>query len=162
MESNTPAKLISIGGIFSAFAILLHSSPVFLPGIGIILSPFASLPIALSAAVSPYLGIITLLTSASILLLISPQEAVIFLLTTGPLGLVLGLNYRKGKMISLAVTGGILFIGINILTSIVGIEAFGDITPHYSLMITESIFILFSFIYSYIWIIAFRFFINFL
>jgi hypothetical protein len=99
MQSNTPARLVSIGGIFAAFAILLQSSPVFLPGIGLLLSPFASLPIALASAASIYLGIITMLSSASILLLISPQEAVIFLLATGLLGLVLGASYNKSKII---------------------------------------------------------------
>ncbi|MGE4283883.1 MAG: hypothetical protein AB7G87_09205 [Clostridia bacterium] len=127
---------------------------------GILLSPFATLPIALAAIISVYSGIAALFASAFILLLINPQEAVIFLLTTGPLGLALGANYVKGIIQSVFISGVTLLIGINILTHIVGIAVFGDMTPNSAPILTASIFILFSLLYSGIWLLMLKFFIN--
>lgn len=160
MKINSSARIVSIGGIFSALAVVFQSSPVFLPGIGLALSPFATLPIALAALASTYSGIIALFASALILLFISPQEAAIFLLTTGPLGFALGASYNKGFLKSLAVTGGVLFIGVNILTHVIGIAAFGDLTPDSSLITAAFIFMLFAPFYSCIWIFILNLFVN--
>lgn len=160
MKVHRSAQIVSIGGILTALAVVLQSSPVFLPGIGFILSPFATLPIALAAVTSTYSGIIALFSSAFILLLISPQEAVIFMLTTGPLGLVLGASYFKGIVRSITVAGITLFIGMNVLTHAAGIAVFGDLTPNSSLITTTFIFILFALLYSAIWASLLRFFVN--
>lgn len=157
MKTNDFAQIISIGGIFTALAVLFQSSPVFLPGIGLILSPFATLPIALAALVSAYSGILAFLVSGFILLLINPQEAVIFLLTTGPLGLTLGLSYTKGIIPSIGIPGGILFVGIIIMTHIAGISVFGSMVLKSSPIIDALVFILFSVIYSGIWLLILRF-----
>lgn len=160
MKINSSAQIVSIGSIFTALAVLFHSSPVFLPGIGLVLSPFATLPIALAAVASTYLGITALFSSAFILLFISPEEAVIFLLATGPLGLALGASYNKAFVQSIAITAGTLFIGINILTYVAGIAAFGGLTPSSSLIITAFIFLLFALFYSAIWVFILRFFVD--
>jgi hypothetical protein len=144
-------QLICLGGVFVALAVLFHSAPVFLPGFGLLLSPFATLPIALAAIISTYLGITTLFSSAFILLIISPQEAIILLLTTGSLGLALGTGYGKGVFQNLIFSSATLFLGINLLTFIVGIPAFGDSTSNFALFTVIFIYLLFSLAYSVIW-----------
>lgn len=162
MKRNSSTQTICIGGILTTLAILFQSSPVFLPGIGLFLSPFATLPIAMAALTSIYSGIIALFASTFILLLINPQEAVIFLMTTGPLGLVLGASYTKGIVQSVSLAGGTLFLGINILTQVTGIAVFGSMTPSSSIVLATSIFMLFSVLYSIIWVLFLKFFISFL
>ena len=121
MKINNPAQIVSIGGILTTLAVLFQSLPVFLPGMGLIISPLATLPIALAAVGSTNLGVILLFSSTLILLLISPQEAVIFLFATGLLGLTLGASYNKRIPQSIATATITLFTGINILIHIVGI-----------------------------------------
>lgn len=160
MKINNPAQIVSIGGILTTLAVLFQSLPVFLPGMGLIISPLATLPIALAAVGSTNLGVISLFSSTLILLLISPQEAVIFLFATGLLGLTLGASYNKRITQSIATATITLFIGINILIHIVGIAAFGDLTPDSSLITEAFIIMLFSLIYSGMWIFILRFFVS--
>lgn len=156
MKVNSPARIVAYGGILTALSVLFHSAPVFLPGIGLALSPFATLSIALAAVASTYSGVIAWFASAIILLLISPQEAVIFLLTTGPLGLVLGAGYNKRIVPSAAAAGGTLFVGINLLKHVAGIAVFGSMTPNDSLLTEAFIFLLFAAVYSIIWLFILR------
>lgn len=162
MKAINSASLVSKGGILTALAVLLQSSPVFLPGAGMMLSPFSTLPVALAASMSVYAGILTLLSSAALLLLISPQEAIIFLSATGPLGLALGAFYKKGTISTIAAAGATLFIGINILIHAAGIAAFGGLTPDSSLVFSTLIYLIFSFIYSAFWVLILKLFSRFL
>ncbi|MDG5789891.1 hypothetical protein QA612_20760 [Evansella sp. AB-P1] len=43
------AKFVCYGGILTAIAVIFQASPVFLPVIGLALSPFSTLPIAIAA-----------------------------------------------------------------------------------------------------------------
>jgi hypothetical protein len=141
-----------LGGVFTALVVLFHSAPVFMPGIGLLLSPFATLPVALATVISTYLGIAVLFSSALILLVISPQEAVILLLATGALGVALGACYGKDIVKSTVFTSGTLFLGINLLTNIMGISAFGDISSNLALLTATVVYLIFSIVYSIIWI----------
>lgn len=160
MKPINSAHLVSKGGILTALAVLLQSSPVFLPGAGLMLSPFSTLPVALAASMSTYAGILTLLSSAALLLFISPQEAIIFLSATGPLGLALGACYKKGIIKTIAAAGATLFIGINILIHGAGIAAFGGFTQGSSLITSTLIYLVFSFFYSAFWVLVLKFFIK--
>ena len=156
MKKIISPKLISIGGTFVALTVLFHSAPVFLPGVGLFLSPFATLPIALAAIISVYLGITSLFASAFVLLLISPQEAIILLITTGPLGLALGINYSKGLVQALTVSTCTLFLGINLLTFVIGIPAFGNMTSNFSMFTAVFVYLVFSLVYSGIWVLVLK------
>ncbi|WP_236887479.1 hypothetical protein [Clostridium argentinense] len=156
-------RFICIGGILTAVAVLFQSAPVFLPVIGLALSPLSTLPIAIAAVSNISLGFTVFFSSALILAIVSAQETIILLFTTGLLGIVIGtLLYRKGIIISILFSSIILSLGIIFLTYIVGIPAFVDLTSSLSTPLTFLIFFSFSLIYASIWNICFRKFMNYL
>jgi hypothetical protein len=157
IQKKSSAKTVTIGGAMTALAVLFQSAPVFLPSAGLALSPFSTLPIALAAIASPISGFISHLASSLLLLLISPQEAVIFFLTTGPLGLVLGTSFRQKAVFSAVIGAVALFVGIFTLTNAAGIAAFGGLTPDTAPSIETLIYLLFSIVYSSVWVFLLRF-----
>lgn len=149
-------QFISIGGLLTSLAVLLQSAPVFLPAIGLALSPLSTLPIAIAAIFNVFLGMIAFFSSAFILILISPQEAMIFLFSTGLIGIVLGaFLYRKGRLFSILTSAMALTIGMLILTYIAAIPAFVEFTESISFLLTMLIYIIFSFVYMSILTILF-------
>ena len=163
LKKMNKVRLISIGGILTTITVLFQSAPVFLPAVGLLFSPLSTLPVAIAAFYHIPLGLTVLISSALILTLVSIQEAIILLLTTGLLGIVIGtFLYRKGMLISIVFSTIILFLGMVSLTYIVGISAFGDLTSSASIPLTLFIFTVFSLIYTSIWNIYIRKFINYL
>ncbi len=163
MKKIKIARFISLGGLLTSLTVLLQSAPVFFPAVGLALSPLSTLPIALAAVFDISLGISVLFSSVLILIMVSPQEAIILLFTTGILGTVIGtLLYRKGIIVSILSSAIILSIGIIISTYIVGVPAFGDLTCTLSFPVTLLTFFIFSLIYASIWNICFRRFTNYL
>lgn len=150
-------KLISIGGLLTSLAVMFQSAPIFIPLIGLALSPFSTLPIAIAAAVDRLLGITVLCSSALILIIVNPQEAIILIFTTGLLGIVLGsLVYRKGALISILSSAISLSLGMIILTYIAAVPAFVEFTETIKLPIAIGIFIIFSLVYVSVWFLCLR------
>lgn len=143
------SSFICVGGILTTLAVLFQSSPIFLPAIGLFLSPLSTLPIAIAAVSSIPLGFAVFFSSVLILTMISIQESIILLFTTGLLGIVMGaLLFRKGMISSILFSSVSLFIGMVCLTYIVGIPAFVDLASSFSRALTFLIFFLFSLVYS--------------
>jgi hypothetical protein len=163
LEKMNISRFICIGGILTTIAVLFQSAPVFLPAIGLALSPLSTLPIAIAAVSNISLGITVFFSSALILVIVSTQETIILLFTTGLLGIVIGiLLYRKGIIISILFSSIALSLGMVFLTYIVGISAFVDLTSSLSIPLTFLIFFSFSLVYASIWSICFRKFMNYL
>ena len=139
-------RYISLGGILTAMAVILQSSPVFLPTIGLLLSPSSTLPIALASVINPYFSFMVLLSSVLILIAVSIQEALILLFTTGLLGLIMGgLIYRKGIFASIFASMISLIIGMMILTYVLVIPGFVSFTSSLSIITIVIIYFIFSF-----------------
>lgn len=156
-------RFICIGGILTTMAVLFQSAPVFLPAIVLALSPLSTLPIAIATVSNISLGLTIFFSSALILIIVSTQETLILLFTTGLLGIVIGtLLYRKGIIISILLSSIALSLGMIFLTYIVGISAFVDFTSQLSTPLTFLIFFSFSLVYGSIWNICLRKFINYL
>jgi hypothetical protein len=152
---------ISVGGLLTALTVLLQAAPVFLPAFGLAISPLSTLPIAFASVLNIFLGIIVLFSSAFILFILSPQEAVILLCTTGLLGAVLGaLIYRKGKSLSILASAMALSIGMILLTYVAAIPSFAELADATSFPIIVLMFFMFSLIYVSIWSISCRKFVN--
>ena len=152
-----------MGGILTTITVIFQSAPIFLPAIGLLLSPLSTLPIAIAALYNISLGMAVFFTSAFILVLVNVQEAIILLFTTGLLGTALGtFLFRKGLFVSILFSSIILCIGMISLTYIVGISAFGDLTSLESMPLTILIYIAFSLVYVSIWNKCLRKFINYL
>ncbi len=156
-------RFICIGGILTTITVLFQSAPVFLPTIGMTLSPLSTLPVAIAAASNIALGFTVFFSSALILVLVSVQETIILLFTTGLLGIVIGtFLYRKGIIISILFSSIALSLGMLLLTYIVGISGFVDLTSSLSTPLIFLIFFTFSLVYASIWNIYFRKFMNYL
>ncbi|AGK96965.1 hypothetical protein Clopa_2082 [Clostridium pasteurianum BC1] len=163
MKKMNIGRFICIGGILTTIAVLFQSAPVFLPAIGLALSPLSTLPIAIAAVSNISLSFTVFFSSALILVIVSAQETIILLFTTGLLGIVIGtLLYRKGIIISILFSSIALSLGMIFLTYIVGISPFVDLTSPLSTPLTFLIFFSFSLVYSSIWNICLRKFMNYL
>lgn len=156
MKRMNIGRFICIGGILTAIAVLFQSAPVFIPAIGLALSPLSTLPIAIAAVSNISLGLTVFISSALILVMVDVQETIILLFTTGLLGMVIGiLLYRNGIIISILFSSIALSLGMMFLTYIVSIPAFVDLTIT-STLLTFLIFYSFSLVYSSIWNIFIR------
>lgn len=157
MKKVNIGRFICIGGVLTAVTVLFQSAPVFLPVIGLALSPLSTLPVAIAAVSNITLGFTVFFSSALILVLVSGQETIILLFTTGLLGILMGtLLYRKGILISILFSSMALSLGMIFLTYAAGIPAFADLTSSLSTSLIFIIFSSFSLVYSGIWNICFR------
>jgi hypothetical protein len=156
MKIDTPARLIGAGAILTALALLFQTAPVLIPGIGLAISLLATLPVALAAVLSIPFGAIVYLASSFLILLISPQEAAVFLLATGLLGLTLGIGHKKRLLHAFAISAAPLFVGLAALSRLALIPVFGSATPHAPLM-QILLFLLLAPLYTVLWMIIVQF-----
>lgn len=84
-------RLITLAAAMSAMAATLQLLAAFAPGPGHIASALATLPLALVAWISPGAGFASYITATLLVLIIAPEECLILLTTTGPLGVALGI-----------------------------------------------------------------------
>lgn len=147
------SKWITLAGLLAAITTILHSAPVFLPVIGLALSPLSSLPVIIGTLLFADRVLPMFLAAAVLLFLINAQEAIIFLLATGPLGLSTALAavptvpfWQKSLVPALLLTCGIL-----LLIFLVGLPGLQNIVGHLNLTIFLAI-VLFSFIYSLLFV----------
>ena len=163
MNKMNMSSFICVGGILTTLAVIFQSAPVFLPAMGLFLSPLSTIPIAIAAFFNIFLGIAVFLSSVLILTMISIQESIILLFTTGVLGLVIGaLLFRRGIISSILFSSVVLSVGITFLTYIIGIPGFVDLANSFSTTLAFLIFFLFSLIYASICNICIKKFINYL
>lgn len=163
MKKMKISRFICIGGILTTLTVLFQAAPILLPAIGLALSPLSTLPIAIAAVSNISLGFTVFFSSVLILAIVSVEESIILLFNTWLLAIVMGtLLYRKGIIISILFSSIILSLGMMFLTYIVGISAFVDLTSSISTLLTFLIFLSFSFVYSSLWNICFRKFMNYL
>ncbi|NLK00708.1 MAG: hypothetical protein GX318_05660 [Clostridia bacterium] len=148
-QSESRGKWIAYAGLLAALAVILQSSPVFLPVVGLALSPLSSLPVIIGTLLFADRVLPMFLAAAALLFLVNVQEAVIFLLTTGPLGLTAALAviptipfWRKSL-----VTTSLLTCGILLLTFLVGLPGLQNTVGSLNMPILLAI-IAFSFLYS--------------
>ena len=147
------SKRITIAAILGALAAILQSAGGFIPIVGLLISPFATLPIILSTILSARYGFLSYLLTVLLLLLIQPSELIIFPLTTGLLGLAIGYAFHFCKRrINLIITGSLsLLCGILIVLSLFRFPLLGPSLSSINLPFLFSL-IIFCFIYSWLWI----------
>lgn len=160
-KTQSTVKLISIGGLLVSLTVMFQAMPVFLPLLGMAFSPFSTLPIAIAGIINVSLGVSVYIASALVLTLVSVEESLILLFTTGILGLIIGiLLYRKGLIISMFSSGVTLAFGITVLTFVIGVFQLESLTNKVHGPFIIVIYLLFSLIYAFIWNMAVRKFIN--
>lgn len=148
-QPGISSKRITLAGLLTAIAVILHGAPVFLPVVGLALSPLSSVPIIIGALLFADRVLPMFLAVTALLFLVNVQEAIIFLLATGPLGLAAALVavpaipfWRKSLVSTLLLTCGIL-----LLIFLVGLPGLQNIVSSLNIAIFLAI-ILFSFLYS--------------
>lgn len=147
---RTLARNICYCAVLTVIAVLFQSAPVFFPLAGMALSPLSTLPVALASCESKSLGAASYAAAGLILLLIYPEEALIFFLATGAIGIPLGI-FARSPVKAAAVTAGVLFAGMNALTYLAGISLFGDMTQGASFLDSLPPYLLFSLAYAAVW-----------
>ncbi|MFA9558236.1 hypothetical protein ACERII_13085 [Evansella sp. AB-rgal1] len=163
MKEISKARFVSVGGMLTTIAVIFQSAPVFFPVVGLVFSPFSTLPIALAAFLNIPLGVSVYVASALILAFIYIQEAIILVFTTGLLGLSIGtFLYRKGMVLSIFFSSILLTLGMLLLTYFLGVAVFGDATTSARIPLTIFLFFAFSLMYAGIWSICLKKFIHYL
>ncbi|RDW20110.1 hypothetical protein CWR48_05190 [Oceanobacillus arenosus] len=151
-KTYSHSKKLVLAALFSALAAILQSTGNFLPGIGYLISPFASLPILICTIISIPFGLQSYVLTFLLLILIQPGESFIFPFTTGIVGLGIGLALLilKRRIGIIAFTSILLTGGICFLLYIVDFPVLGPIATSFSLRVIGFIYI-FSFLYSWVW-----------
>lgn len=141
-----------IGALLSAIAFILQSAGVF-TGIGYLLSMMSTLPIVLATLLSIRIGVMTYVITFCLLAMFQPSEIVIFLFTTGLLGLGMGIGLTYFKKSLWIIASAALFLTLGISTLLFGLKfaILGPSIPsQFNTFVMLGIYI-FSFIYSWIW-----------
>jgi hypothetical protein len=152
-KHNKTMKLIS-GSFFACFAAILQAAGGFLPGIGYFLSPLATAPILLCSMFSAPFGAMSYFLTIMLLFILQPTELFVFPLTTGLLGLGIGVSFSFfRKRVSIIATGTVLLmLGIMSLLFIFHYPVLGPaVSDSFSFLTIFSIF-LFAFLYSWLWV----------
>jgi hypothetical protein len=144
-------KLIT-GSLLGAIAAILQSAGLF-GGIGYAFSIMATGPIVLATVISARIGFLTYLVTAMLLIFLQPSEVLIFVFTTGLLGVSLGVGFRLAKkQTAVTIAGGLsLASGILILLYLFQFPVLGPaIQSEVSAIVAIGV-ILFCLFYSLIW-----------
>ena len=147
------SKKLVLTAILSALAAILQSTGNFLPGIGYLISPFATAPILICTIISIPFGIQSYVLTFFLLILIQPGESFLFPFTTGLVGLGMGiaLPILKRRIGIIVFTSLLLLGGICFLLYIVHFPVLGPlVSSSISLKVMGFIYI-FSFVYTWIW-----------
>ena len=113
------SKKLVLAALFSALAAILQSTGNFLPGIGYLISPFATLPILICTIISIPFGLKSYVLTFLLLILIQPGESFVFPFTTGIVGLGIGIALLILKRrIGIIVFTSYIINGWNLFSSI--------------------------------------------
>lgn len=122
-------RALAFAAMMAAMAVLLQTGPLWLSepaGYG--LSIWASLPPAMAALFWPREAVWASVATVLLCLILSPQEAIVFGLTNGLFGLVMGMTRHANlpPWRSILLAAGALFGGMVVLTWGIGVAALGE------------------------------------
>jgi hypothetical protein len=141
-----------LGSVLGAIAAILQSAGL-IGGFGYAFSMMATGPIVLATIISAQFGLLTYVVTALLLVIIQPSEVLVFLFTTGLLGVALGLGFKWTKRkISVTLAGGLaLTAGILLLLFIFNFPVLGPSLSSDVNAITILAIAGFGLVYSWIW-----------
>lgn len=150
----TPAKRLVITALLGSLAAIFQSAGNLIPGIGLFISPFATLPIFFAICYSSRVGILSYILTILLLFIIEPSELIVFPFTTGLLGIALGVSFlqfqRKIWIVSFSALS--LVIGIMIVLDIFRFPVLGP-TVH-TILDIKVIALLCTLSFLYCWFYA--------
>lgn len=133
--------------------IALQLAPAMLPGAGLALSAFSTLPIYILALGAPGEGLAGLAAAAAVVATIRPGGALLLIFMTGPIGLALGWATHVGWRLPwriLAATAAET-AGLTALAAIAGALPFTRLLAPRSAWAAFAITLGFSFLYAFLW-----------
>jgi len=148
------SKKITSIALLASLAAILQSAGGFVPIVGLFISPFATAPVIISTILSARYGWIGYLLTTLLLILIQPSEVIIFVFTTGLIGIGIGYAFHLWKRrLSLIIAGSLFLLsGIIMVLFIFQFPLLGP-SIHSS---ASTPFLLalgvFSFLYSWLWV----------
>lgn len=152
IDSYSKTMRLVVGALLGSITVILQSAGTF-AGIGYILSMMSTGPLVLASLLSLRIGVLTYFATTFLLVMFQPSEVLVFLFTTGLLGLSLGigLKYIKRNIFIIPFVALSLTLGISILLYVFKIPILGpSATTHFSSIVILGIFS-FSIFYSWIW-----------
>ncbi len=151
-EWKRPRNL-TVGALLAALAVGFQASPLYLPFVGISFSSLSTLPIALAGYMEGMTGFLAYLVTGLMMITLSVPQALIFFLTSGLLGLCLGILMRRRVpfLVVVGLSALLLSLGILILGSLLGIPVLPWLTgAKRALLIPVTLFL--TLLYSAVWV----------
>jgi hypothetical protein len=141
-----------LGSLLGAIAAILQSAGL-IGGVGYAFSMMATGPIVLATIISAHFGVLTYVVTGLLLLVIQPSEVLVFLFTTGLLGVALGLGFKwSRRTLSVIIVGGLaLTVGILLLLNLFHLPVLGPSLSKKVNVLSILGIAVFSLIYSWIW-----------
>ncbi len=152
-RKRTPAKSLVITALLGSLAAIFQSAGNLIPGIGLFISPFATLPIFFAICYSIRAGILSYILTILLLFIIEPSELIVFPFTIGLLGIALGVSFMqfKRRIWIVSFSAICLLIGIMIVLDVFRFPVLGPtVLTTLDIKVILSIFIL-SFLYCWIY-----------
>jgi hypothetical protein len=137
---------ITTAALFCSIGAILQLMPVLFSELFTIFTLLSTIPIYLISRKNKQLGMVSYITTATIVLFFNGQEFIIFAFLNGIVGLTLGI-LNKFKYYSCLITGSILASSIIFVNFVIGIPLFGISIS----VIIIIIIIIFAFIYTSIY-----------
>lgn len=152
-ETAMYTQKVILASFLSLMAAIFQSTGGFLPGIGYIISPLATVPIILSVIISYQLGFMAYITTILLLFIIQPSELLVYPFSTGLLGLGIGIGFRmlKKRLSIIILASFTLFIGILTALYIIKFPILGPVSNDVNTYTVLLIYI-FSIVYSWVWV----------
>ncbi|WP_173918639.1 hypothetical protein [Halobacillus sp. Marseille-Q1614] len=152
IDSYSKTMRLVVGALLGSIAFIFQSAGIF-SGMGYILSMMSTGPLVLASLLALRIGIMTYFVTLFLLAMFQPSELLVFLFTTGLLGISLGigLKYLKRGIFILPFAASCLTLGISILLYGFKFSILGpSVTSHFNSMVILGTFA-FSLVYSWIW-----------
>lgn len=145
-------KLVT-ASLMALIAAILQAAGGVIPGIGMLISPFSTVPIIISMLISPSYGLLSYILTVFLLLFIQPSELIIFPFTTGAMAIGIGFGlilFNKGWKV---ITFSSLFLctGICLLLYVLQFPVLGPFLIEFRVWNIVLIY-LFSLVYCWLWI----------
>lgn len=153
--STYPPRTVALACL-AGLAGALQLGPRYMHAPGYLLAAASTLPIAIGSALRPQRSTWLFAAAALLVGMFSDQQLFIFLTTTGPLGLMLGLTEDHPAWHSVLAATLALVAGLLLLPSLSGFYPFGGMDLAWLPLQRLGVYTAFSLIYAALWTSLFR------
>lgn len=150
MALSCSAKMC-FGALMTSAVFLLQSFCFFFPATGTLFSTACTTVVAAAAVILKRYAVIVYFSAGLLILALSPRYAVEYLMTTGFVGLSLGLWMETKGVFSLLISSIGMFIGLGCMTYLFGTAALGRLFTRLPIDVCLPVYAVFALAYSILW-----------